>query len=171
MPPIPIVLYCSADDVRSLVQAASKKSIISDSELLTNISKAQADVDSGLSTMYDVPFSNITTHPKGIPEKIRWLTAEKAGCIVHTKIYDEGQPNQTDAGKTCHDRVEAQLDRIRRCLEGLTYTDGSNVPRIGDCPDDSPGSGSDYVPIMSNTINDRYIFDTYDIKDTEYYEY
>ena len=157
--------YCKKEDVKALT--TFKRGEISDPQVESIIGKAKADIDASLSTMYNTPFDNVAVHPKGVPEKIRWLTAEKAACIIHFREYDEGEPNQTDYGKNCHDRVEAQLKQLRECAAGLIYPDGTEVPRIGDCPQNSPGSGTAYVPIMSNTINDAAIFSLDDITDTE----
>jgi len=144
-----------------------KSDEIKDAAVITLISKAMADIDAGLATMYDVPFNDVAVHPKGIPEKIRWITAEKAVCIAHFKLYDSGEKIETNYGRNCHDRIETQLSNLRKCLSGLTYSDGSPVPRIGDCPDDSPGPGASVITIKSNTQNDPYIFDLNDVRDIE----
>ena len=164
---MPVVLYCQDEDVRSIMPL--KKSVVSQTRLLSIIAKAQADVDAGLAPMYNIPFTDVATHPLGVPEKVRWLVAEKAKCIVYTKEYDQKRPNESDYGSNCHTRVEAQLKRLRDCQESLTYPDvhGTPVPRIGKCPPDAPGPGSDYVPILSNTLGDDVIFTLEDIKDLD----
>ena len=153
--------YCTAIDVRAIMLL--QKSELDDPTLTTIIAKAQSDIDSELATMYDVPFNDVAVHPD-IPEKIRWITAEMAKCIAHNKVYDDGEPNETDSGDICYVRVQAQLKRLRICEAGLVYHDGSPVPRIGDCPEDSPGpENQGGGGVLTNTINDDAIFSLDDI--------
>lgn len=152
--------YCNVADVRSIM--AIKQSELDDETLKTIIFDAMSHINSGLATMYRTPF-NIPPHPH-VPEKIRWMTATLAKCISHSREYDQGEPNETNVGMNCFDRIEQQLKDLRECKSGLVYNNGDIVPRIGECPDDSPGP-EDYVPILSNTINDDAIFTLHDIKD------
>lgn len=153
--------YCDVTDVRSIMTI--KRSQLDDETLKTIIFDAMSHIDSGLASMYKTPF-NLPPHPH-VPEKIRWITATLAKCISHNREYDQGEPNETDVGKNCYDRIEQQLEDLRNCAAGLVYHDGTTVPRTGVCPDDSPDPGDDYIPILSNTINDRAIFSLRDIKD------
>jgi len=160
--------YCTDADVRTL--SPFKKSEINETEMQNIIVAAISYIDKGLATMYDVPFDDVVVHPLGIPEQIRWLTAEKSKCLCHHKLFDDQEPNETDAGKNCNDSIDEQLQRLRDCDDGLTYPDGSEVPRTGNCPDDSPGPGNNQTVVKSNTQNDPYVFDLQDIKDLDDYE-
>ena len=144
-----------------------QESELDNSSLNTMIGKAMTDVNSGLQEMYEVPFNDVAIHPKGIPEKVRWLTAEIAKCIAMEALYDDGEPNETNVTSGCFRRTAAQIQALIDCEAGLTYLDNTPVPRIGDCPDDSPGGGQGYVPVMSNTINDDAVFSLDDIVDEE----
>lgn len=158
-------LYCNSNDVR--VICAIQKSEVSDEQISSIIGKAMADIDSGIGSMYNVPFNDVVKHPKGIPEKIRWMTAELAKCIIQSREYDESEPNQIGTTQSCYARVNAQISALIKCDASLTYPDNTPVPRIGDCPDDSPSGEQGYIPVMSNTINDDAIFTLDDITDSE----
>ncbi len=59
-------MYCTEKDVRVLMTIGNDE--LTDPELTSLISASQSDIDSGLATMYDVPFDNIavlvdTNHP------------------------------------------------------------------------------------------------------------
>ncbi len=152
--------YCSKDDALSLT--TMRDSEVGDVE--TNIEKAEADIDSALGSMYDTPFDDLTAHPLGIPPKVRWLCAELTACILHTKNYDQGEINETDHGRTCYDRVFAQVRALVTCNAQLVYTDGTEVKRIGKCPEDSPGDGTTGAP-LSNTLGQDAIFSLNNITD------
>ena len=152
--------YCSKNDALSLT--TMRESEIED--VPSNIEKAETDIDTALGAMYAVPFDNITIHPKGVPPKVRWLSAELTACILHTKNYDQGEINQTDHGRNCYDRVMAQIRALVNCEAALYYTDGTEVARIGKCPEDSPGHGQTGAPI-SNTLGQDAIFGLNDIVD------
>lgn len=159
------MVYCNPDDVR--VICSMKSDEISDVHIASICGKAKADIDSGIGSMYRVPFDDAVLHPRGVPEKIRWLCAELAKCIIHSREYDDGEPNETTTTASCFRRVDEQISALINCEYGLTYPDNTIVPRIGKCPDNSPSPSSMYAPIMSNTIRDDAIFTLEDITDNE----
>lgn len=154
--------YTSLADCRRLFSTRGDE--IDNDDVNAVIEKAEFDVDSGLAPMYDVPFSDAVKHPKGVPPKIRWLSAELVVCILHSRLYDQGEINETDYGGRCYARVNKQIADLVNCEAGLVYLDGTIVPRIGKCPQDAPTSANG-API-SNTLGDPVIFTLEDPIDT-----
>ncbi len=159
--------YCSLADSRRLFPVRGDE--ISNDDVNANIEKAEYDVDSGLAPMYDVPFDDAVKHPKGVPPKIRWLSTDLVVCILHSRLYDQGEINETDYGSRCYSRVNKQIADLVNCEAGLVYTDGTIVPRIGKCPQDAPTSANG-AP-LSNTPPPDAVFsleDPVDVNRTYY---
>ena len=150
--------YCLKGDCKKLFPIRADE--LDDTEVDAMIEKSEYDIDSALSPMYNVPFDNAVKHPKGIPPKIRWLSAELVVCIAHSRLYDQGQINETDYGTGCYSRVNKQISDLLNCEAGLVYTDGTIVSRTGKCPEDAPTSGNGGP--LSNTLNDDAIFSLQD---------
>ena len=153
--------YCKPEDCRKLFPIGADT--LTDKEVNAMIEKSEYDIDGGLAPMYDVPFSDAAKHPKGVPPKIRWLSAELVTCIAHSRLYDQGEINETNFGTGCYSRVNKQIADLLNCEAGLVYTDGTIVARIGRCPEDAPTSG-DGAP-LSNTLGDDAMFTLQDPTD------